>query len=72
MRCQILVSFLISRVLGNEMEVFATDDQSSVHFRGYDGAGKDTPTDRDQASKGAFLVLRASSAPGSSWEDTSI
>jgi len=41
------VSFLISRVLGDVVEVFAADDQGTVHFGGDDSAGEDTATDRD-------------------------
>ena len=47
MRCQVLVSFLISRVLGDEMEVFTADDEGSVHFGGDNGTGEDTASDGD-------------------------
>ena len=39
---QVLVSLLVSGVLGNEVEVFSADDQGSVHLGGNDGAGEDT------------------------------
>ena len=52
------MSLLISGVFGNEVEVFAADDESSVHFSGDDGACEDTATDRDFTSERAFLVCR--------------
>ena len=52
------MSLLISGVFGNEVEVFAADDESSVHFGGNDGACEDTATDRDFTSERAFLVCR--------------
>ena len=45
MGSQILMSLLVSSILGNEMEIFATDDDGSVHLGGDDGSGKDTATD---------------------------
>lgn len=42
MRRQVLVSLLITRVFGDEVEVFSTDDEGTVHFRGHDTAGQDT------------------------------
>ncbi len=54
--CKILVSLLVSGVLGNEVEVFAANDEGSVHFGRDDGAGEDTSADRDFASEGAFLI----------------
>lgn len=56
MRSQVLVALLVSRVLGDKVEVFTTDDESSVHFGRDDGACKDTSTDGDQTSEGAFLI----------------
>lgn len=56
MRSQVLVSFLVSGILGNEMEVFTPDDESSMHFRRHDGASQDTPADGDLTSEGTFLV----------------
>jgi hypothetical protein len=44
---QVLVSLFVTRVLGYEMEIFAADDESSVHLGGDDGAGEDAATDRD-------------------------
>ena len=44
------------------MEIFAADDESSVHLSRDDGAGEDTSADRDFASERAFLVYRIRSA----------
>ena len=55
-RRQVLMSLLVSGVFGDEVEVFAADDEGTVHFRGDDGAGEDTTADRDEAGEGAFLV----------------
>jgi hypothetical protein len=56
MRSQILVPLLVSGVLGDEVEILATDDESTVHLGGDDGSGQDTATDRDIAGEGALLV----------------
>ena len=56
MRCKVLVSFLISRVFRDEVEVFATDDKCSVHLSRDDGASKDTPADGHFTSEWTFLV----------------
>jgi hypothetical protein len=53
------VALLVSGVLGDEVEVLAADDDSSVHLGGNDGAGQDTATDRDETGEGALLVCRA-------------
>ena len=37
--------FFISGVFGNEMQVFATDDESSMHFGGDDGTSEYSTTD---------------------------
>jgi hypothetical protein len=41
------VSLLITGVLGDEVKIFAADDESSVHLGGNNGAGKDAATDGD-------------------------
>lgn len=56
MACQVLVTFLVTRVFGNEMEIFSADDESSVHFGGDDSSGEDTTADGDFACERAFLV----------------
>jgi len=53
------VSLLVSRVLGNEVKVFSSDDEGPVHLGGNDGTGEDTATDRDHTGERAFLVCRA-------------
>ena len=55
-RRHVLVPLLVTRVLGNVVEVFAADDDGSVHLGGNDGAGQDPATDGDQTSEGALLV----------------
>ena len=73
MRRHVLMPFLVSRVFGDEVKVFATDDQGAVHFRGDDGAGEDATTNRDQTSEGTFLVWTLnSSAPDPSAKDAVI
>ena len=56
MRSKVLVALLVSRVFGDEVEVFAADDESSVHFGGDDSASEDTAADGDFASERALLV----------------
>jgi hypothetical protein len=41
------VSLLVPSVFGDEVEVFAADDDRSVHFGGDDGSGENSTTDRD-------------------------
>lgn len=55
-RSQVLVSLLVSGVLGDEVEVFAADDEGSMHFGGDDSAGEDTAADRDHAGERTFLI----------------
>lgn len=50
------MSFLVSRVLGDEVKVFASNDEGSVHLRGDNGTGQDAAADRDHAGEGTFLV----------------
>lgn len=50
------MSFLISGVLGDEVKVFASNDESAVHFGRDDRAGEDTAADGDFARERAFLV----------------
>lgn len=53
---KVLMSLLVSVVLGDVVEVFAADDEGTVHLGGNDGAGQDTATDGDVAGEGALLV----------------
>lgn len=56
---KVLVTALVTGVLGDEVEVLATDDEGAVHLGGDDGAGEDTATDGDETSEGALLVCAA-------------
>ena len=53
---QVLVSLLVSGVLRDVVEVLSSDDDSSVHLGGNNGAGQDTAADGDETSEGALLV----------------
>lgn len=55
------MSLLVTRVLGDEVEVLSSDNEGSVHLGGNDGAGQDTATDGDGAGEGALLVYIAQS-----------
>lgn len=50
------MSLLVSGVLGDEVQVFAADDECTVHLGADDGAGEDTTPNGDHAGEGAFLV----------------
>lgn len=45
MGSQVLMSLLISRILGNKMEVFPSYDESSMHFSRDDSASKYSTAD---------------------------
>lgn len=53
---EVLVSLLVTGVLGDEVEVLAADDDGTVHLGGHHSAGQDTSTDGDETSEGALLV----------------
>ncbi len=55
-RGEVRVSLLVPGVLGDEVEVFAADDECAVHFGANHGAGEDTTADGDHASEGTFVV----------------
>lgn len=57
---EVLVALLITRVLGDEVKVLSSDDESSVHLGGHDGAGQDTATDGDETGERALLVCSES------------
>jgi hypothetical protein len=42
---QVLVSFLVSGVFGDEMKVFTANDDGSVHLCGDNGSSENTATD---------------------------
>lgn len=56
------MALFISTVLGNKVEVFAADDEGSVHFGRDNGSGEDTPTDGDLTGEGTLLVCISRSA----------
>ena len=58
MRSEVGVSLLVSGVLGDEVEVFSSDDDGTVHFRRDDSSGQDAAADRDHAGEGALLVCK--------------
>jgi hypothetical protein len=53
---EVLVSLLVSVVLGDVVEVFAADDEGAVHLGGNNGAGEDAASDGDLAGERALLV----------------
>lgn len=55
---QVLVALLVTVVLGDVVEVFTADNESTVHLGGHNGTGQDTTTDGDETSEGALLVCR--------------
>ena len=50
------MTFFISGVFGDEVEVFAANDESAVHLSGDNSTGENTAADGDFASEWAFLV----------------
>lgn len=55
------MSLLVTRVLGDKVEVLSSDNDGSVHLGGNDGAGQDTATDGNGAGERALLVYIAQS-----------
>ena len=47
---------LVPIVLGDVVEVLATNDKSAVHLGGDNCTREDAATDRDKTSEGALLV----------------
>lgn len=58
MGSQVLVSLLVSGVLGDEVKVFSANDEGSVHLGGNDGTSQDTATDRNETGERALLICR--------------
>lgn len=50
------VSLFVPGVFGHEVEVFAANDEGSVHFGRDNSAREDTPTDGDFTGEGTFLI----------------
>jgi hypothetical protein len=59
MCCKVRVSLFVAAVLGDEMQIFPTDDKGPMHLSRHNGASEDTTTDRDEARKRALLVYIA-------------
>lgn len=55
---EVLVSLLVTGVLGDVVEVFSSDDKGTVHLGGNNGTGQDTATDGNLTSEGALLVYK--------------
>ena len=55
---QIAVSLLVSSVLGDEVEIFSSNDDGSVHLCRNDLAGQDSSSDGDHSSEWALLVCK--------------
>lgn len=53
---KVLVTLLVSVVLGNVVEVVSSDDNGSVHLGRHNGSGENTATDGHQTGEGALLV----------------
>ena len=51
-----LVALLVTVVLGDEVEVLATDDDGALHLGGDDLTSEDAATDGDITGEGALLV----------------
>lgn len=56
MGSEVLVSLLVSVVLGDVVEVLSSDDDGSVHFGGDNLTSQDLASDRNVTNKGALLV----------------
>jgi len=53
---EVLVTLLVTVVLGDEVKVFSPDDEGTVHLGRHDGSSQDTTTDGNEASERALLV----------------
>lgn len=56
MRRKVLVPLLVTVELGDEVKVFAADDDRSVHLCRDDGACQDTASNGDHSNERTFLV----------------
>ena len=52
------MSLLVSCIFRDEVQIFSSDDQGSVHFCGDDFAGEDSTAYRDHAGERTFLVYQ--------------
>ena len=53
---EVLVALLVTRVLGDIVEVLSADNGGTVHLGRDDSAGEDTATDGDETGERALLV----------------
>ncbi len=53
---EVVVTLLISRVFGDEVQVLSANNEGTVHFGRDDGAGENSSADGDFAGERAFLV----------------
>lgn len=56
---KVLVSLLVSGVLGDEVKVLSADDEGAVHLGGDNRSGQDTTTDGDETGEWALLVCES-------------
>lgn len=63
------MSLLVSGIFGNEVKVFSSDDDGSVHFGGDDLSGQDAASDGDHADEGTFLVCTTTALASNSSAD---
>ncbi|ANB12926.1 hypothetical protein AWJ20_1204 [Sugiyamaella lignohabitans] len=53
---EVLVSLLVTVVLGDVVQVVTSQDDGTVHLGGNNGTGEDTASDGDKSDEGALLV----------------
>ena len=56
MSSEVLVSLLITVVLGDKVKVVTTDNDGALHFDGDNSTSEDTSTNADVTSEGTLLV----------------
>lgn len=59
---QVAVSLFISCIFRYKVQVFSSDDDRSVHFRGNDGASEDSAPNGHHTSERTLLVYNLKSA----------
>lgn len=55
-RGKVLVALFVSGIFGDEVKVFAANDESAVHLSGNNSTGENTAADGNFASERTFLV----------------
>ena len=56
MGCDVPVSFFVTVIFGDVVEVVSSDDNGPLHFGGDDDSLEDFASDGDVAGEGAFLI----------------